>query len=312
MGGSGWVGFGQVGKEDLGFGVVAGMSGEDGVMTTGMGAEDEFGFWAGLEAEALGADGDAAIVADLDGGALAPDEGPPRAAGHGAQHGAFFLFGGVPGLLGFPLEFAVDFVLVAMETQGLHLRVGVCEVGDVFAGEEGGEAVLPELVFAFDLALGLRRGGVAERDAVEVEGRAELGERFGNAGEEEGMEVHIEFERETVFEKGVGEEVEIGREVFVLVELGSGEEAAAIVEHVEHGKSVFDAGKPAVGRGIQLPEFADFGTLPAADGSVRFCVGLGLGELVFDGPAADLGAVEGEVAEAADFTGREAVVGGWI
>jgi len=204
----------------------------------------------------------------------------------------------------------VDFVLVAMEAQGVHLRVGVREVGDVFAGEEGGEAVLPELVFAFDLALGLRGGRVAEGDAIEVQRLAELGEGFRNVGEEEGMEVHIEFEGQAAFQEGGGEEVEVGQEGFAFVELGTGEEAAAIVEHVEHGKDGFGAGKPAVGRGVELPEFADLGPLPAADGGGHFRVHLGMGELIFDGPAADLGAVEGEVTEALDLAGGEAVVGG--
>ena len=63
-----------------------------GVMT-----EDESGFGGGLDAEALGVYGDAAIVGDLDDGAFAPDKGPPRTAGDGTQDGAFFFLGGVPG-----------------------------------------------------------------------------------------------------------------------------------------------------------------------------------------------------------------------
>ena len=59
-----------------------------------------------------------------------------------------------------------------------------------------------------------------------------------------------------------------------------------------------------------MPEFADLGALPAADGSGGFEVGLGMGELVFQGPATDLGAVEFVVTEAQDFTCGEAVVGG--
>ena len=116
------------------------------------------------------------------------------------------------------MEFAMDFVLVAMESEGAHLGVGVFEVGDLLAGEEGGEAVLPELMFAFDFAFGLGRGGVAKAHAVEAEGLAELGEGVGDAGEEEGMEVHVEFEWEPVFEEGGGEEVVIGEERFAFVE----------------------------------------------------------------------------------------------
>jgi hypothetical protein len=64
-----------------------------------------------------------------------------------------------------------------------------------------------------------------------------------------------------------------------------------------------------VRRAIQLPEFADLGALPAADGRGGFRVGLGPGELVFDGPAADLGAIQFEAAEAQGFAGDETVVG---
>ena len=77
-------------------------------------AEDELGFWGGFDAEALGADGHATIVSDLDQGAFAPDEGPPGTARDRAQHGALFFFGRVPGLLRFHLKFAMDFVVVAM------------------------------------------------------------------------------------------------------------------------------------------------------------------------------------------------------
>ena len=52
--------------------------------------EDEFGFGCTGDAEPLGADRDATLVAGFDAGALAPDEGPPRTAWDGPQHGTFF------------------------------------------------------------------------------------------------------------------------------------------------------------------------------------------------------------------------------
>ena len=288
-----------------------GLGGQNGVVARGVMTEDESGFWGGLDAQALGTDRDATIVADFDAGAFAPDEGPPRAAWDGPQDGTFFFFGGVPGLLRFHMEFAMEFVLVAMVAQGGDVGIGVREIGDIFAGEKGGQSALPELVFAFDFAFGLRRGGVAERDAVEVEGLAELGEGVGGVGEEEGMKVHVEFEGQAVFEKGGGKEVVIGEEVFVLVEFGAGEDTAAIVEHVEHGKEAVAGREAAVRRGIELPEFADLGALPAADGGRGFALEVGRSELIFAGPPADLGAIHLEIAQAQDFAGGEAVVGGW-
>ena len=109
-------------------------------------------------------------------------------------------------MLGFHLEFAVEFAVVAMMAQIGDVGIGVCEIGDVFAGGKRGTPVLPELVFAFDFAFGLRRGGVAERDAVEVAGLAELGAGVGDVGEEAGVKVHAEFEGKAAFAKGGGAE----------------------------------------------------------------------------------------------------------
>lgn len=114
-----------------------------------------------------------------------------------------------------------------------------------------------------------------------------------------------------MFEEGGGEGIQVGQERFTFVNSGAGEKPAAVIQHVEHGEELFGGRKPAVRRGIELPEFADLGTLPAADGSRRRRVGLGMSELIFDGPATDLGAVEDEITQAQDFTGGEAVIGRW-
>lgn len=274
--------------------------------------ENEFASGRGFDAEPLGADGYAAVWSDFDGDAFTPDKGPPGTARDGTQGGAAFFQGGVPRLLGFHLEFAMHLVLVAVAAQVLDVGIGLVEVLDAFAGEVSGEAVLPELVFAFDLAFGLGRGRVAKAHAVEAQRLAELGEGVGDVGEEEGVEVHVELEGQAVFEEGGGEEVEVGEEGFARVEFGAGEHPAAIVEHVEHGEEELGVGKPAVGRGVELPEFADLGALPAADRGGQVGVGFGVSQMVFEGPAADLGAVEGEVAQAQDFAGGEAVGGGGL
>ena len=55
-----------------------------------MKTKDDPGARRGFNAEALGGDGDAAIVSDLDDGALAPDEGPPGTARDRTEDGTFF------------------------------------------------------------------------------------------------------------------------------------------------------------------------------------------------------------------------------
>ena len=101
-------------------------------------AENCFGTWSSVNAQELGADGHTGIGADFEIRAQAPHEGPPGARGHRAQNGAFLLEGKVPGLLGLHFEFPMDFVLVAMNPQGLDMRISLVEVGDIFAVEISG------------------------------------------------------------------------------------------------------------------------------------------------------------------------------
>ena len=69
--------------------------------------------------------------------------------------------------------------------------------------------------------------------------------------------------------------------------------------------------EPAVGRGVQLPEFADLRALPAAHWSQDALGRDGMSHPIFDGPAADLGAVEFEGVQAQGFRSSEAVRTGW-
>ena len=126
-------------------------------------------------------------------------------------------------------------------------------------------------------------------------------------GEEETVVIDVEFEGPPVRQKGGGEEVEVGEQNFALIELGAGEQAAAIIEHVEHGEGEPGVRKPAVGRGVELPEFADLRALPAAHGGQDSFGWNGMGEFIFDGPAADLGAVEFEGVKTEGFGSGEAI-----
>ncbi len=91
------------------------LSGQHGVMARGVETEDDFGAWRPFDAQALGADGHAAIGADPQGGAQAPNIRPPRTSGCRTEHGSFFLFGEFPGSLRGQAQFAVGFVGVTME-----------------------------------------------------------------------------------------------------------------------------------------------------------------------------------------------------
>ena len=115
-----------------------------------------------FESNALCADGNTSVGSDFQRGPKAPNIRPPGASRGWSQDGTLLLFSNVPRPLGREFEFAVRLPGIAMEAQGLDVRVGLFHVGDALAGEIGGQALLPELVFAFDFALGLRRGSVTE------------------------------------------------------------------------------------------------------------------------------------------------------
>ena len=126
-------------------------------MPRGMEAQNDPGAWRTFDPQTLAADGNAAIGADLQGGANTPNIGPPGARGGWAQDRPFFFPGELPGFLGSPAQLAVRFVDVAMEAQSVDRSVGHFDLGDVFTGEIGRESALPEWVFALDLAFGLGR-----------------------------------------------------------------------------------------------------------------------------------------------------------
>ena len=65
--------------------------------------------------------------------------------------------------------------------------------------------------------------------------------------------------------------------------------------------------KPAVRRGVELPQLADLRALPAADGGPDFFWRDGMGELVGESPAADLCAAEFEGMKTEGFGSGEAV-----
>ena len=72
---------GAVGKKQDGLLLGGGCGGQDGVVVGGVQAEDHFGAGRFFDPGAFGANGDTAIVAHAEGGAHAPDVGPPRIPG---------------------------------------------------------------------------------------------------------------------------------------------------------------------------------------------------------------------------------------
>ena len=145
------------------------------MVTAGMVAEDEPGTGGGIDAERVVGDDQTPIALDLKSRPKAPDEGPPRTVGNGSEGGPVLGQGGVPSGLGSHFEFAVELMSVAMKPQRLDGGVGLGEIANGLAGEEGGQPGLPDLMVAFDLTLGLGGGGVPKGNAVEVKSLLKLG-----------------------------------------------------------------------------------------------------------------------------------------
>jgi hypothetical protein len=299
--------FGAIGEKECGFFSGDWGGGEHGVMAGGMEAEDDFASRGFFDGQPLGSDRHPPVGADLDPGPHAPDVMPPRAARDRTDHRTIFLLGFIPCPLRGLTQLAVNFVSVVVRPQGIDMGIGNLDFVDLFAGEVGRQPALPELVFAFDFAFGLRRGSVAQADVIELERPAQLREGVGVLGEEEAVVIDIELEGPSVSQESSGQEVEVSEQEFALVEFGAGEQAATVIQHVEHGKEDIHGGEPAVGRGIQLPEFANAGALPSTHRGSRAFGGSRMRITLLDGPVADLGAVELEGVQAQCFRGGEAI-----
>ena len=89
-------------------------------------------------------------------------------------------------------------MLVDVRQELVEQTVGAFEFQDAVGRQEGRQAFLPVVMTTFDFALGLGGGGEAQGDAVEVERGAQLGERVGVMGVEEGVVVDIEGQRQAV------------------------------------------------------------------------------------------------------------------
>ena len=168
----------------------------------------------------MGAGRDFSVITNPDPGLLAPDVRPPRARWGRAQDGALFGEGLVTGGLWGSAQFAMDFMLVSMCEQLFEQGIGATQFEDLVGGQEWGQAFLPVVVAAFDFAFGLGGGGVAQGDAVEVEGGAQLGEGIWVVGIEEGVVVPVEGQGQAVGLESTGEEIEVGQECFAGVEAG--------------------------------------------------------------------------------------------
>lgn len=137
--------------------------------------------------------------------------------------------------------------MVDMAQELVEQAIGTFQLADVVCGQERGQASLPEVVTAFDFALGLRGGRKAQGDAVEMQSGPQLGEGLGRVGEEERMIVHIKGQRQAVSEEGARQEIEVSREGFAVVETSACIVTGGGVEDFKEGLLVGAPGSQAWG-----------------------------------------------------------------
>ncbi len=116
----------------------------------------------------------------------------------------------------------------------------------MLGGKKLGETFLPEVMQTFDFAFGLWGGREAQGDLVEMQGGTELGEGIGLMGEEEGMIIDVEREREATSQKSAGEKVEMGQERLAWVESCQRNHAAVIIEDLQQREVFVPLSKPAM------------------------------------------------------------------
>lgn len=104
-------------EEELRFGGLGRWVTEDGDVAVWMEAVGEPQAGRSLDAQAQGACTDAAVWLDLNGGTLAEDVGPPRALRRWTQGRATFGLSLLPSAKRSHGQFAVAFMLVAMEAE---------------------------------------------------------------------------------------------------------------------------------------------------------------------------------------------------
>ena len=165
---------------------------------------------------------------------------------------------------------------------------------------------------AFDFAFGLRGGSVAQGDAIEVEGSAQLGKSIRGVGEKERVIVHIERQWQAVDGEYAREKIQVCQQSFGRIKTSPGIIASGIIENIQENLFIGSARQPAVRRGVVLPKGTPITGLPAF-----YRPGLGFeasirGQMVLDGPATNTGTAGLELESTQQFAGRSAVGRWWL
>ena len=62
------------------------------------------------------------------------------------------------------------------------------------------------------------------------------------------MKIDIDFQGQAALDESGRQEIQIGQEEFAFIDFGASENAAAVIEHIDHRKELGAIGEPGVGR----------------------------------------------------------------
>ncbi len=124
------------------------------------------------------------------------------------------------------------------------------------------------------------------------------------------MIIDVKAEGQSDGSKGAGKKIQMSRKIFAIIEFGSGQNAAVVIDQLKERRLIIGRAEPAMRGSVVLPELADVLHLPAAH-RLRFLFVSGIGsQIIFQSPAADGSAVEFEIV-VAHFGSRKAVGKRW-
>jgi len=166
---------------------------------------------------------------------------------------------------------------------------------------------LPKLMLPFNFAFGLWRRGIEETNVIKLQSPAQLSQRLRGFREKDAVIIHIELQRPAMGQESCRQEIQVGQEQFSVVKFGADEKTTAVIEHVKHGQIVRQLRKPLMRRGIQLPEFADFGALPTAHRRLRTLRWQWMSVVILNCPTTNLSPVEFERVQPSGLGSHEAV-----
>ena len=124
----------------------------------------------------------------------------------------------------------------------IEQTVGTFELEHAIGGQQRGKALLPVVMPTFDFTFGLGGEGIAQCDAIAVQGRAKLGKGIGRVGEEKRVKIHVQCQWQAVGLESPGWKVQMGQQGFRRVEARASVVARGIVEEIEQGLFVWIVG----------------------------------------------------------------------